>query len=313
MSRLIYYPRESTIAVRVRIVDDKLVEGTEAFGVQLIIPDHHKVNGVKLGNPSLATVLIRDGTYICSTTYIMSYLVTSTYYLLCLLDDEPATPPVQVITPPDTITPRIPPISSPAHSTSTTQVVLAPTSSPIPPIVTPVPSPVIPPPNVPSTSSSIQIFIQPISSSIPSPTSSSIPPPLVIPSPTSSSIPPPLVIPSPTSSSIPPPVQPSTSSSRPIPVPIIPSAVITIPSSTSFPILIEFPTTLPPVLPPTSSPTDIIRFLPKIEVTFTEASYSANESEDKITFVVQASEASNFSFSIEFCTQNSNPLSAEGK
>ena len=74
VSRLIFYPHESAIAVRIRIVDDKLVEGTEAFGVQLVVPDHHKVKGVKLGNPSLATVSIRDG----MLSNYMSYLVTST-------------------------------------------------------------------------------------------------------------------------------------------------------------------------------------------------------------------------------------------
>ena len=59
--RLIFYPDSNAIAIRVRIIDDELVEGNEAFGVQLIVPDHHKVNGVKLGNISLAKVVIKDG------------------------------------------------------------------------------------------------------------------------------------------------------------------------------------------------------------------------------------------------------------
>lgn len=64
VNRLVFYPDErSVIAVRVRIRDDKLVEGTEAFGVQLSVPDHHKLNGVKLGNLSLATVFIKDGMF----------------------------------------------------------------------------------------------------------------------------------------------------------------------------------------------------------------------------------------------------------
>ena len=62
--QLIFYPNNSPIIVRVRIIDDKLVEGNEAFGVQLIVPDHHKTNSVKLGNLSLAKVIIKDGMYV---------------------------------------------------------------------------------------------------------------------------------------------------------------------------------------------------------------------------------------------------------
>ena len=61
--RLIFYPNNSAAVVRVRIMDDELIEGSEAFGVWLIVPDHHKVNGVKLGNPSLAKVIIKDGMF----------------------------------------------------------------------------------------------------------------------------------------------------------------------------------------------------------------------------------------------------------
>ena len=57
-----YVPaNQNVILAKVRIFDDTLVEETEAFGVQLYIPDHHKVNGVKLGNPSHTTVFIKDG------------------------------------------------------------------------------------------------------------------------------------------------------------------------------------------------------------------------------------------------------------
>ena len=48
------------IYIKVRIFDDKRLEGTEAFGVQLSIPNNHKANGVKLGDPSHATVFIKD-------------------------------------------------------------------------------------------------------------------------------------------------------------------------------------------------------------------------------------------------------------
>ena len=52
---------QNVIYIKVKIFDDILVEGKEAFGVQLSIPDHHKASGVKLGNPSRATVFIKDG------------------------------------------------------------------------------------------------------------------------------------------------------------------------------------------------------------------------------------------------------------
>ena len=58
---MIFYPHVSAIRVKIPIKDDKLVEGTEAFGVKLVVPDHHKANGVDLGYPSIATVFIRDG------------------------------------------------------------------------------------------------------------------------------------------------------------------------------------------------------------------------------------------------------------
>ena len=49
--------------VRIKIRNDNLVEGTEAFGVQLIVPSHHKSKGLKLGNNSVATVFIKDGMF----------------------------------------------------------------------------------------------------------------------------------------------------------------------------------------------------------------------------------------------------------
>ena len=61
--RLFFHPDNSAAVVRVRIIDDELVEGSEAFGVRLIVPDHHKVNGVKLGKLSLAKVVIKDGMF----------------------------------------------------------------------------------------------------------------------------------------------------------------------------------------------------------------------------------------------------------
>ena len=85
--RLIFYPNNSPIIVRVRIIDDKLVEGNEAFGVRLIVPDHHKVNGVKLGNTSFAKVVIKDGTYVCSFYYFVTMFYNNP------IDDKPSTIP----------------------------------------------------------------------------------------------------------------------------------------------------------------------------------------------------------------------------
>ena len=59
--RLVFYPSDDAKTVRVKIFDDRIVEETEAFGVKLIVPDHHVANGLKLGNPSLTTVFIKDG------------------------------------------------------------------------------------------------------------------------------------------------------------------------------------------------------------------------------------------------------------
>ena len=49
--------------VRIKIRNDNWVEGTEAFGLQLIVPNHQKSKGLKLGNNSIATVFINDGMF----------------------------------------------------------------------------------------------------------------------------------------------------------------------------------------------------------------------------------------------------------
>ena len=64
--RLKFYFSVSTYTVKVAIRDDKLVEGTEAFGVQLILYDYHRPCCLKLSKPSVATVFIKDGMYIPS-------------------------------------------------------------------------------------------------------------------------------------------------------------------------------------------------------------------------------------------------------
>ena len=89
-TRLVFYPSDSFQTARVRIYDDKLVEGTEAFGVKLIVPDHHVANGVKLGNPSLTTVYIKDGMSLCASFY---GLFISQFLLYINTDDKPVTAP----------------------------------------------------------------------------------------------------------------------------------------------------------------------------------------------------------------------------
>ena len=60
---IVFNPGVSSRTVRIKIRNDNWVEGTEAFGVQLIVPNHHKSKGLKLGNNSIATVFINDGTF----------------------------------------------------------------------------------------------------------------------------------------------------------------------------------------------------------------------------------------------------------
>ena len=66
-----------------------------------------------------------------------------------------------------------------------------------------------------------------------------------------------------------------------------------------------------PTLSPIPSPS--IQPPSQITVSFKEMSYSADESDSNITFNIQISQASSNSISVEFGTQNSNPISAKGK
>ena len=66
----------NTKTFRIGITDDKLVEGTEAFGAQLFLPDHHNSKCLKLGDTSVTTVFIHDGTYVLGmykTIYIYMF------------------------------------------------------------------------------------------------------------------------------------------------------------------------------------------------------------------------------------------------
>ena len=83
---------------------------------------------------------------------------------------------------------------------------------------------------------------------------------------------------------------------RPTPSPTTPSLVTSLP-----------PLAVTTTFIPSPSPPPIIMF------SFKESSYSAPEGNGSITFTIQLSEAFDEPFSLEFCTQESDPLSAEGK
>lgn len=100
---------------------------------------------------------------------------------------------------------------------------------------------------------------------------------------------------------LPPPLLPSPSPS-PLPSPSPSPSFSPSPLPSSSPSPLPLPTPTPSPLPP--SP---------ITISFKEMSYSADESDDNITFTIQASQSSSDEFSIEFCTQNSSPISAQGK
>ena len=53
----------NTFTTSIAIKDDKLIEGTEAFGAQLILGGYHRPYCLKLGKPSVTTVFIKDGMY----------------------------------------------------------------------------------------------------------------------------------------------------------------------------------------------------------------------------------------------------------
>jgi len=64
----VFANKAKEVYIKVQIFDDNLVEGTEAFGVQLSI-NHFKKN-LKLSHPSRATVFIKDGKVIYLTNWI---------------------------------------------------------------------------------------------------------------------------------------------------------------------------------------------------------------------------------------------------
>ena len=66
----------NTRTFKIAITDDEYIEGTETFGAQLVIPDHHKSKCLKLGDISVATVYINDGMFEAQE-YMHSYICYS--------------------------------------------------------------------------------------------------------------------------------------------------------------------------------------------------------------------------------------------
>ena len=53
--------KQSTATVYIKIKDDKIVESTEAFQVEILIPHYLYFKVIKFGSPSKAKVYIKDG------------------------------------------------------------------------------------------------------------------------------------------------------------------------------------------------------------------------------------------------------------
>ena len=53
--------RQSTATCYIKINDDDLVESTEAFQVEILIPRTFYSQGIKFGSPSKVKVFIKDG------------------------------------------------------------------------------------------------------------------------------------------------------------------------------------------------------------------------------------------------------------
>ena len=88
---VVFNPGVNSKTIRIKIRNDNLVEGTEAFGVQLSVPNHHKSKGLKLGNISIATVFIKDGMFY---SYVAIHSLCINHFVCTLTDDEaPATSP----------------------------------------------------------------------------------------------------------------------------------------------------------------------------------------------------------------------------
>ena len=76
-----FNPGVNSKTIGIKIRNDNLVEGTEAFGVRLIVPYHHKSKGLKLGNISIATVFIKDGMFY---SYVAIYSLCINHFVCTL-------------------------------------------------------------------------------------------------------------------------------------------------------------------------------------------------------------------------------------
>ena len=83
--RLNFYSSVSTLTVKVAIRDDKLVEGLEAFGVQLILYDYCRPCCLKLGVPSVTTVFIKDDTYTPSVGVLIYVIIFASFKMITQL------------------------------------------------------------------------------------------------------------------------------------------------------------------------------------------------------------------------------------
>ena len=58
----LYFPVSSDVAtVKIPVYNDYIVEGTEAFAVNLYIPEYYRKRYVGYGDPFLTKVIIDDG------------------------------------------------------------------------------------------------------------------------------------------------------------------------------------------------------------------------------------------------------------
>jgi len=64
--------------VKIPIYNDKIVEGTEAFAVNLYISKYYKERYVDYGDPFLVKVIIDDGQYIVYS-YIDIHILSQAY------------------------------------------------------------------------------------------------------------------------------------------------------------------------------------------------------------------------------------------
>ena len=65
-----FSPEKPNATVYIKIKNDNIVERTEAFQVEVLMPP----TGIQIGNPSKAEVYIKDGMEACKKLYIYIYI-----------------------------------------------------------------------------------------------------------------------------------------------------------------------------------------------------------------------------------------------